>query len=43
MLIRRDGTKLLDDNVLVALTLMIAASKPSEKEAMIKVLLNLMS
>ena len=40
---RRDGSKRIDDNALVALTLMIAASKPSEKEMMIKVVLNLMA
>ena len=39
---RRDGSKRIDDNALVALTLMIAASKPSERELMIKVVLNLM-
>jgi prophage maintenance system killer protein len=38
-----DGRKRIDDNALVALTLMIAASKPSEKEIMIKVILNLMN
>jgi hypothetical protein len=38
-----DGRKRIDDNSLVALTLMIAASKPSEKEIMIKVILNLMN
>ena len=42
MLLRRDGSKRIDDIALVALTLMIAASKPSEKDAMIKVILNLM-
>lgn len=40
---RTDGTKRIDDNALVALTLMIAASKPSEKEAMIRVVLNLLA
>jgi hypothetical protein len=38
-----DGRKRIDDNALVALTLMIAASKPSEKEIMIKVILNLLN
>ena len=41
ILIGKDGSKRIDDNALVALTLMIAASKPSEKEIMIKVILNL--
>ena len=43
ILLHKDGGKRIDDNALVALTLMIAASKPSEKEIMIKVILNLMS
>jgi prophage maintenance system killer protein len=42
ILLRKDGNKRIDDNALVALTLMIAASKPSEKEIMIKVILNLL-
>jgi len=41
-LVRKDGGKRIDDNTLVALTLMIAASKASEKETMIKVILNLL-
>ncbi|HJX31409.1 MAG TPA: RhuM family protein [Thermodesulfobacteriota bacterium] len=42
ILLRKDGNKRIDDNALVALTLMIAASKPPEKEIMIKVILNLL-
>lgn len=42
MLLHRNGSKRMDDSALVALTLMIAASKPSEKDVMIKVILNLM-
>src|SRR5512136_1410527 len=42
ILLCKDGSKRIDDNALVALTLMIAASKPSEKDIMIKVILNLM-
>ncbi len=42
MLFRKDGTKRIDDNALVALTLMIATSRPQEKETMIKVILNLL-
>lgn len=38
-----DGLKRIDDNALIALTLMIAASKPAEKEIMVKVILNLIS
>ena len=42
ILLRKDGSKRIDDNALVALTLMIAASKPLEKDIMIKVILNLL-
>ena len=43
ILLRKDGTKRIDDNALVALTLMIAASKAFEKDAMVKVILSLMA
>ncbi len=43
ILLNKKGNKRIDDNALVALTLMIAASKPSEKDIMIKVILNLMN
>ena len=43
ILLTKDGHKRIDDNALVALTLMIAASKPSEKEIMVKVILNLLA
>ena len=42
ILLRKDGNRRLDDSALVALTLMIAASKPSEKDTMVKVILNLL-
>lgn len=42
ILLRKDRTKRIDNNLLVALTLMIASSKPQEKESMIKVILNLL-
>jgi len=42
ILLRKNGERRIDDNALVALTLMIAASKPSEKDALIKVILNLL-
>ena len=42
ILYRKDGAHRIDNNALVALTLMIAASKPSEKDIMIKVILNLL-
>lgn len=35
-----DGNKLIDDHTLVALTIMIAESKPDEKEMMINVIMN---
>ena len=35
-----DGEKLIDDHTLVALTIMIAESKPDEKEMMITVIMN---
>lgn len=34
------GEKLIDDHTLVALTIMIAESKPEEKEMMITVIMN---
>lgn len=42
ILLRKDGSQRIDNNALVALTLMIAASKASEKEPMVKVILNLL-
>jgi len=38
-----EGKKRIADNALVALTLMIAVSKPEEKETMIKVIVNLIN
>lgn len=35
-----DGNKLIDDHTLVALTIMMAESKPDEKEMMISVIMN---
>lgn len=35
-----DRNKLIDDHTLVALTIMIAESKPDEKEMMISVIMN---
>jgi death-on-curing family protein len=43
LLYRDDGTKRIADNALVALTLMIAVSKPEEKETIIKVIVNLIN
>jgi prophage maintenance system killer protein len=42
-LYRPDGSKKIADNALVALTLMIAESKPEEKEMMTKVVVNLIN
>lgn len=36
----RDGLKLIDDHTLVALTIMIAESRPEEKEMMVSVIMN---
>ena len=43
ILYREDGSKRLADNTLVALTLMIAESKPEEKDIMVKVVVNLIN
>jgi prophage maintenance system killer protein len=43
ILYRPDGSKKIADNALVALTLMIAESKPDEKDMMIKVVVNLIN
>ena len=43
ILYRSDGSKRVADNALVALTLMIAESKPEEKDMMIKVVVNLIN
>ena len=43
ILYRPDGSKRLADNTLVALTLMIAESRPEEKDVMVKVVVNLIN
>ncbi len=43
ILYRQDGGKRIGDNTLVALTLMIAESRPEEKEVMTKVIVNLIN
>jgi prophage maintenance system killer protein len=43
ILYKEDGSKRIADNALVALTLMIAESKPDEKEIMVKVVVNLIN
>ena len=39
----RDGTKRLSEGTLVAITLMIAESKPDEKDVMVKLVMNLLN
>jgi len=43
LLYRKDGSKRLADNALVALTLLIAESKPAEKDTICKVIVNLIN
>ena len=41
ILYRKDNSRIVDNNTLVALTLMIASSNPKEKDVMVKVIMNL--
>ena len=43
LLFTETGNKRIADNALVALTLMIAISKPEEKDTMIKIIVNLIN
>jgi prophage maintenance system killer protein len=43
ILYRQDGGKRIANNALVALTLMIAESKPDEKDMIVKVVINLIN
>ena len=43
ILYRKDGNKRIADNTLVAITLMIAESRPQEKDIIVKVLVNLIN
>jgi prophage maintenance system killer protein len=43
ILYKHDGSRKIADNALVALTLMIAESKPDEKDMMVKVVVNLIN
>lgn len=43
ILYKTDGTKLIENNTLVALTLMIAESRTEEKDVMVKVVVNLIN
>lgn len=42
-LYRKDGSKRIADNALVAITLMIAESNPADKETMVKLIVNLIN
>ena len=42
-LFNTDGTKIIGDNALVAITIMIAESDPQEKDTMTKLIVNLIS
>jgi hypothetical protein len=41
ILTKRDGTRVLENNALVAIVLMIALSHPNEKESIVKIIINL--
>ena len=43
ILYKSDGSKLIGNNTLVALTLMIAESRTEEKDVMVKVVINLIN
>ena len=43
ILFNEDGTKRITDNTFVTLTLMIAESRTEEKDAMVKVIVNLIN
>jgi prophage maintenance system killer protein len=43
ILYKKDGSRILDDNALVAIVLMIALSDPNEKDAIVKIIINLIN
>lgn len=43
ILLKEDGSKILSDNALVALVLMIALSNPNEKDVIVKIIINLIN
>ena len=43
IILRKNGEKKIDNNTLVALTLMIACSNPKEKDMMVRVIMNLLN
>ena len=42
ILVQKDGNRIIDNNALVALTLMAAASRPAEKDTIIKIIMNVL-
>lgn len=42
-LYKKDGTRIIEDNALVAMVLMIALSHPNEKDTIVKILVNLIN
>lgn len=43
VLYKKDGFRILDDNALVAIVLMIALSHPNEKDMIVKIIINLIN
>lgn len=43
VLYKKDGTRILEDNTLVAIVLMIALSSPTEHESIVKIVVNLIN
>jgi prophage maintenance system killer protein len=43
ILYKNDGSRILDDNALVAIVLMIALSNPNERETIVKIIINLIN
>lgn len=42
-LYKKDGTRIIEDNALVAMVLMIALSHPNEKDSIVKIIINLIN
>ena len=40
---KKDGSRVLDDNALVAIVLMTALSNPNERETIVKIIINLIN
>jgi len=40
---KKDGSRILDDNALVAIVLMIALSNPNERDTIVKIVINLIN